>query len=115
MLLDDPNELEALTAALIEQEPDGRLLVAEIDIGEDAAQFVKSDLGRYIVGRINIEIADLYGKLKSTFPFRWRRVQHLQNEIYKREATKMYLLEAIRSGRSALAELSQRQQEAENG
>jgi hypothetical protein len=113
MILDDPSELEALTQALIEQEPDGRLLLAETDLGEDAAQFLTSDLGAYIIGRINIEIREFNDKLKTTFPMRWRRIQELQNEIYKREALKMYLLQAIQSGRSALAELSQRQREAE--
>jgi hypothetical protein len=111
MLLDEDNELEAITAALIEQEPDGSLLLAEIDIGEDAAQFAKSQLGRYIIGRINGEIEQFTTTLKRTFPLRWRRITQLQNEIYKREALKVYLLEAIQSGRSALAELSKRQGE----
>ena len=113
MLLDDPNELETLTQALIEQEPDGRLLLAETDLGEDVAQFLQSDLGRYMIGRVNIEISEFNGKLKTTFPLRWRKVMRLQNEIWKRERFKVYLLEAIQSGRSALAELSQRQSEAE--
>src|SRR3990167_4936965 len=113
MLLDDPNELETLTQALIEQEPDGRLLLAETDLGEDAAQFMRSDLGRYVIGRVNIELAELNAKLKRTFPLRWRRIMKLQNEIWRRETFKTYLLEAIQSGRSALAELSQRQSENE--
>ena len=90
-------------------------LLAEIDIGEDAAQFMKSQLGRYIVGRLNAEIADLDGKLRSTFPLRWKRVMQLQNDIAIREKIKAYLLEAIQSGRSALAELSRRQGEVEHG
>ena len=113
MILDNPDEIEALTEALIAQQPDGRLLLAEIDIGEDVAQFLTSQLGRYIIGRVNAEIAEANDKLKTTFPLRWRRIMQLQNEIWKREALKIYLVEAIRSGRSALLELSQRQAEAE--
>ncbi len=113
MLLDDPSEIDAITQTLIEQEPDGRLLLAEAELGEDAMQFSRSDLGRYMIGRANIELADLNDKLKSTFPLRWRRIMQLQNEIWRREKFKQYLLEAIQSGRSALAELSQRQMEIE--
>lgn len=113
MLLDDENEIDSITEALISRIPDGRLLLAETDLGEDAAQFLTSDLGKYIIGRINIEISEFNDKLKTTFPMRWRRIQQLQNEIYKREALKVYLLQAIQSGRSALAELSQRHSEAE--
>ncbi len=112
MLLDNPNEIEALTEALT-REPDGRLLLAETDLGEDAAQFLTSDLGKYIIGRINIEISEFNGKLQTTFPLRWKRIMQLQNEIAMRETFKVYLLQAIQSGRSALAELSQRQMEAE--
>jgi len=108
MLLDNPDEINAITE-LLTQQPDGRLLLAEVDIGEDAAQFLKSDIGRYVVGRINIEIMQYAEKLQTTLPFRWRRITQLQNEIYKREALKSYLVEAINAGRSALAELSQRQ------
>lgn len=111
MLLDNPDEIDAIAQLLIEQEPDGRLLLAEIDIGEDAAQFLKSQLGRYIIGRVNGEISEFDAKLKQAFPLRWRRIMQLQNEIWKREALKVYLLEAIQSGRSALAELSQRHSE----
>ena len=115
MLLDNPDEIDALTEALMERIPDSRLLLAETDLGEDAAQFLTSDLGAYIIGRVNIEISEFNGQLKTTFPFRFFKLMELQNEIYKREALKMYLLQAIQSGRSALAELSQRQSEAENG
>ena len=111
MLLDDHNELEAITEALMEQGPDARLLMAELNLGEDAAQFAVSDLGRYIIGRMNIELAEYNAKLRSTFPIRWLKIMRLQNEIWKREAFKNYLLEAIQSGRSALAELSQRHSE----
>ena len=110
MLLDDNEEIEAIVEALT-KEPDGRLLMAETDLGEDAAQFLTSNLGRYLIGRVNIEINEFYGKLKTTFPLRWKRIMQLQNEIWKREAFKMYLIEAIQSGRSALAELSQRSNE----
>lgn len=114
MLLDEPNEIEAITQALLEHEPDGQLLGAEVDLGEDAAQFLTSNLGRYIVGRINIEISEFNDKLKTVFPLRWKRVMQLQNEIAMREKMKIYFLQAIQSGRSALAELSNRQVEDES-
>lgn len=112
MLLNNQDEIDALNE-ILESGPDAQLLLAETHLGEDAAEFVKSDLGRYVLGRMNIEINEMMLKLKTTFPLRWRRIQQLQNEIWKREAFKTYLLGAIQSGRSALSELSQR--EVDNG
>lgn len=114
MLLDDPNEVEELTRILMEQGPETRLLLAETNLGEDAASFAASDLGRYVIGRANLELTELIAQLKTTSPLRYFKMQRLQNEIWKREAFKTYLLEAIQSGRSALAELSQRHSEAES-
>ena len=112
MLLDDADQVDDLVEKLTKA-PDGAFLLAEVSIGEDAAQFAKSDLGRYMVGRADQEIQEFTQQLTKVWGIRRKRIQWLQNEIFKREQFKNYLLEAIQSGRSALAELSERQSEEE--
>ena len=112
MLLDDGDQVSQLIEELTKA-PDGAFLLAEAHIGEDAAEFAKSDLGRYMIGRCDAEIQNLTPELFDVASWRTRRVRHLQNEIFKRQQFKTYLLEAIQSGRSALAELSERQTEAQ--
>ena len=87
---------------------DNRILIAESILGEDAAEWVKSDLGTYVIGRANQEIKEATDSLKKTLPWRWRRIQHLQNRIRIAESVKGWLIEAIATGRTALAELDRR-------
>lgn len=87
---------------------DDRLLVAESVLGEDAAEFVKSDLGRYLIGRANQEIADAVEVLKKTYPWRRNRIAQLQHKISVAESAKEWLLECIVSGKTALAALERR-------
>ena len=112
MLLDDADQVSQLVEELTKA-PDGAFLLAEAHIGEDAAEFAKSDLGRYMIGRADQEIQDFTQQLQNVWGIRRKRIQWLQNEIFKRQQFKTYLLEAIQSGRSALAELSERQLEAQ--
>lgn len=88
-------------------------LLAESMLGEDIEEWCKSDIGRYLIGRATIEIQDATAKLKTTFPWRWRRIQQLQNEIWRGESFKVWLLQQIRSGRTALAALENRTGEIE--
>lgn len=90
------------------QNEDNRLLVAEGMLGQDAADFAKSDLGRYLIGRANIEIMEATDALKRTLPWRKRRIQQLQNDVWRAEHFKQWLLQAINSGRTALSELDRR-------
>lgn len=103
----DEQELEELRE-IYEQDEDNRLLVAEGMLGQDAVEFSKSDLGRYLIGRANIEISESTDMLKKTWAWRKRRIQQLQNEIWRAEHFKIWLLQAISSGRTALSELDRR-------
>lgn len=111
MLLE--NDISDVQEFLEDKIPDGKLLLAEVNIGEDAAQFVRSELGRYIIGQADIEILEATRELKVVWPWRKRRIQALQNEIKVREMFKFYLLAAINTGKSALGELTNREAEAE--
>lgn len=98
---------------IFEGDPDNSLMIAEGMLGQDAIEFAKSDLGRYLIGRANIEIKDATEQLKRTFSWRRRRITQLQNEIWRAEMFKVWLLQQIQAGRTALAELDRRTQTGE--
>ena len=107
MPLEDDHELMELAQTLaLDMDP---TLLAEVHLGEDTSDFLKSDVGRYIVGRANQDIIDDVRSLKRVAWWRTRRIRELQNRIAVRESLKSYLLEAIHSGRIALDSLENSQ------
>lgn len=80
-------------------------LLAEAVLGKDAEEFLRSDLGRYLVGRARMEGRDAMEKLKNTSPWRRRRIQQLQNEIHRAESFEAWLIELVSSGKAAEAAL----------
>lgn len=109
MNLNDPAELDAINDILVDE--DDHVLLAEVHIGEDAAEFIKSDLGKYIVGRANQDIKQATNELKRCFWWRTNRIRFLQNQIKVAENTKAWLIECINSGQIALQTLESRQVE----
>ena len=106
MLLNSEDALDELQD--IFRGNDDRLLIAESMLGEDAAEFVKSDLGRYLIGRANQEIEDAVELLKKTASWRRNRIAQLQHNIRVAESAKEWILECIVSGKTALAALERR-------
>lgn len=91
---------------------DLKTLSAEAILGKDAEDFLNSDLGQFLIQRAEEEAREWTEKLKSINP--WlpgsaRRVQRIQNEIWKREAFKQYLADLIINGRQALQLLEEEQ------
>ena len=109
MNLNNPEELDAINDILVDG--DDSVMLAEIHLGEDAAEFIKSDLGRYIVGRANQEIRIALGELKRVYWWRRNRICFLQNKIARAENTKMWLVECLNAGQIALQTLEAREQE----
>ncbi len=80
---------------------DKNTLFAEAVLGRDADEFLSTELGRYLLGRIDIEIETAVNQLKSVHPWRRKRIQALQNEIWRAESVKNWLEELIIEGRNA--------------
>ena len=76
-------------------------LKAEFILGLDAVDFAKSDVGRYIIGRLKQDRDDAVDRLKTVFPWRWRKIQELQNQIWRTETVEKYLGELIINGKNA--------------
>ena len=108
MNLNDQSELEAIDEIL---GGDDLTLLAEVHLGEDAAQFIKSDLGRYVIGRANQEIKIASEELKKVYWWRKNRIKYLQNKVARAENTKMWLVECLNAGQIALQTLESRQTE----
>lgn len=104
----DQSEAEALQELLNSLDPESRGLHLEFDMGEQASEFVHSDIGRYMIGAAKQDMEEAHSKLARTLPFRWRRIQALQNEIRVGEMFLLYLRDLIIRGTAAGKALEQR-------
>jgi hypothetical protein len=95
------SEKEALEALLNSLDPEARSLHAEFDMGEQASEFFYSDIGRYMVGAAHQDLQDAHTKLAKTLPFRWKRIQSLQNDIRVSEMFLLYLRDLVIRGTAA--------------
>jgi hypothetical protein len=77
------------------------LLFASAILGRDAEEFVNSELGRYLISRAKREKEQAQVLLNKTSPWRRRRIQQLQNEIWRAESLEMWICELIMDGRNA--------------
>ena len=81
---------------------DREMLFAEAIIGKDAEEFITSDIGQYMLGAAEQEAQDAYAALKTVFPWRRRKIQELQNRIWRAESFKVWLAELVTSGKQAM-------------
>jgi hypothetical protein len=77
------------------------VLMAEAVLGRDAEEFLNSELGRYMTGRCEQEIQEAQDQLSRVSPWRRRRIQALQNEIWRAQSVKGWLAELITNGKAA--------------
>jgi hypothetical protein len=91
-------------------DPESRTFFAEAALGRDAKEFFASDLGRYMVGCAQQDYAGAMQKLRRTWPWRWRRIQQLQNEARLAEMFPVYLRDLIIKGKAAELALEDREE-----
>lgn len=84
-------------------------LLAEAILGRDAEEFLSTELGRYITGRCEQEIAEAQELLNRVSPWRRRRIQDLQNQIYRAQSLREWVAELVSNGRQAEAALSEQE------
>lgn len=92
------NDLQDLIAQL---DPVSKTLIAEVDLGLQAKDFLASDLGRHFVGCAQQEILDAQTELARVWPWRRNRIQMLQNRIWRAQFLLSWLRELLISGKSA--------------
>ena len=102
MIADD--QLQEMLARL---DPTTRTLVAEVDLGGECAEFLDSQVGRYLVGCAQQEILAANEALASVSPWRRRRIQELQNRRWRAESLLIWLRDLLLSGKAAVGVLSE--------
>ena len=90
-----------LREILASLDPALRTLVAEADLGIQAKEFASSDLGRHFIGCAMQEIMDAQQQLSTVLPWRRRKIQELQNRIWRAQFLLSWLRELLLSGKSA--------------
>lgn len=81
------------------------VLMAEAILGQDAQDFLNTELGRYIVGRAQQERDDALRLLASVSPWRRNRIRQLQNVVWRADSMGSWLADLITSGKQAEAVL----------
>lgn len=92
---------EEFAALLATLDPVSRALAVEVDLGEEAKHFVASPIGRYMIGCAQQEIVEAKELLATTSPWRRRRIQELQNRVWRAESFLSWLRDLIVSGHRA--------------
>ncbi len=92
---------EDLVHLLETLDPQTRTLVAEVDLGDQARDFMRSELGRHLVGCLQMEVADAQAQLNNTASWRRRKIQDLQNRVWRSKFMLAWLRDLILSGSAA--------------
>ena len=109
-IIREVNERQELQDMLLELDPESRTLFVEAALGRDAIDFFRSDIGRYLVGCAQQEYAIASAKLKNTAFWRKRRIQQLQNEIWRAEMFMVWLRDLIIRGKASEVQLEDREE-----
>lgn len=83
-------------------------LIAIATFGRQVEEFWNSDVGKFLLKKINKDIMSAFEELKSCDPKDGKLVQTLQNKIYRAESVQEWLGTAIVQGLQALSELDER-------
>jgi hypothetical protein len=76
--------------------------------GRQVEDFLRTDIGDYLLKQAEYDANEAIRKLKTTSPWRRRRIQELQNDIRVAENFINWLAEAIQSGEQAKQQLEER-------
>lgn len=85
-----------------------KVLLAQGAIGADASDFLKSDLGRTVLGLARQEAVASLSKLRTVASWRRRRIAQLQAEVWRAESFESWLRTLIVNGQQALREYDRR-------
>lgn len=86
---------------------DEQTLIAEAVLGRDAQEFLASEIGRYLLGRAQMDEREAMEALVSVKWWRRRRIIELQSRIYRARSVRSWLAEIISDGRSAESSLEE--------
>jgi len=96
------------------QDPNA-ILLAQGSIGADADDFMKSELGRTMIGLARIESKVAMDSLKTISPTQSQEIRELQNQVWLAERFEGWLVQLIMRGRQALAQYDVRTSDSLQG
>ena len=99
--IEQQSDAQAFQELLDSLDPESYGLFAEADMGREAHEFMASPIGRYLLGCAQDEYRDAVAKLKRTSFWRFRRIQQLQNELWRAEHFMVWLRDLIVRGKAA--------------
>lgn len=70
--------------------------------GERVKLFLESDVGQYVIGRLETELDESVEQLKGVHPWRWRKISQIQERIRSFERFKIWMADAIIEGQQAM-------------
>lgn len=77
-------------------------LIAEAELGEEARNFVESDLGKTLIGMAEQETMAAQIALETVLPTDTEQIRRLQNKAMLGRYFRQWLIELIDKGQSAL-------------
>lgn len=80
---------------------DEQTLIAEAVLGRDAQEFLASEIGRYLLGRAQMDEREAMEALVSVKWWRRRKIIELQSRVYRARSVRNWLAEIITDGRQA--------------
>lgn len=87
--------------------PEIRTLLAEVQVGIKAEDFLRSDVGRYLRGRARLEADEAMDRLKVHDATDEKGIRALQNAAGIADRLEQWLDEAINGGRNAEEQIKQ--------
>jgi len=84
-------------------------LIAEAQVGQEAEDWLNSELGRYAVGCANQDIQEAMDQLKRVDPDDSKMIRDLQLKITSRELAIRWIMEMIDRGNDAFQQLNTEQ------
>src|SRR5262245_47938803 len=88
-------------------DPETHVKLAEVKLGLEVEDFVRSPVGRYLLGRAAIEVKAATEVLKKADPEDAKAVRAAQNRIALMESFEKWLEDAIGNGNNAEAQLKE--------
>lgn len=78
-----------------------------LSFGQEAASFLQTDIGTYLLQCADKEIEVATNALQSVAPWRTRRIRDLQNQVWRAQSFKKWMSDAISAGEKARAILEE--------
>lgn len=85
-----------------------KTLLEQGALGAEAQDFLDSPLGRVVMTQARMEAMEALSKLRTVYPWRRRKIQELQNAVWRAEAFEGWLRGIVATGRHALNEYDRR-------